>query len=223
MTCRMDNELGAYVLGALDAAESEVVQRHLIHCQTCRDEVRDLAGTAALLALLTPHDVEQLYDRDLADDGMERTNARPPRPSRRRAALVLAAAAVTATVSVGAVRVLGDDHGPSNSGVARANADVVRVVDPTTHARAAVTMTGRSWGTQLDLSLAGSYPSGWCSLVAHSRDGVSDTAAAWTADSHGAARVAATTAIPTSRLSELDVLTDTGEVLVRIAVPRHDN
>lgn len=224
MTCRMDDELGAYVLDALDAAESEDVQRHLIHCQACRDEVRDLADTASLLALLTPQDIEQLYDRDLVGVGIERTTAPPPRPRRSRAALVLAAAAVTASVSVGAVRVLGGDHGRSNSSVARsdvvrANPDVVRVVDPTTHARAAITMTGRSWGTQLDLSLAGTYPSGWCSLVVHSRDGATDTAAAWVADTHGAATVAATTAIPTNRLSELDVLTDTGEVLVRIPVP----
>lgn len=218
MTCRMDDELGAYVLDALDTAESEIVQRHLIHCQACRDEVGDLAGTASLLALLTPHDIEQLYDRNV---GKERTTATRRRQRRRRAAFVLAAAAVTASVSVGAVRILGGDHGPSKSGIVRAS--VIRVVDPTTHARAAVTMTGRTWGTQLDLSLAGTYPSGWCSLVAHSRDGATDTAAAWVADTHGAATVAATTAIPTSRLSELDVLTDTGDVLVRIAVPHHDN
>ena len=56
--------------------------------------------------------------------------------------------------------------------------------------------------------------------VAHSRDGRIDTAATWRADSKGTAEVAGTTAIPTSRLSELDVVTDSGRVLVRIPVAR---
>jgi hypothetical protein len=82
-------------------------------------------------------------------------------------------------------------------------------------------MTGRSWGTQLHLALDGVYPSGWCSLVAHSRDGQSDTAATWVADRQGAASVYGVTAIPVSQLTELDVLTASGALLVRISLPHH--
>jgi len=70
-----------------------------------------------------------------------------------------------------------------------------------------------------DITLAGVYPGGRCSLVAHSRDGQSDTAASW-ADTHGTAAIDGATAIPASQLSELDVVTDRGELLVRITLPR---
>lgn len=235
MTCGMDNnELGAYVLHALEPAEAVAVQRHLTGCQACRDEVGSLANTASLLALLTLQDVEQLYDAAPVDheatasrtgqpsattpaqaNATPRTSTRPARPRRRhRAALAIAAAVLTASAAVGAVRALSDDHSPSSPGV-------VQVVDPTTHVQAAVTMTSRTWGTQLRLRLAGAYPSGWCSLIAHSRVGASDIAATWVADSHGAATVDGATAIPTNQLSELDVLTDTGQLLVRITLPHH--
>lgn len=233
MTCRMDNELGAYVLHALGPHEADAVQRHLIGCQACRDEVSSLTDTASLLPLLTLQDIEQLYDLAPVDDdatpgrtgqhlatapaqadATARASTRPARPLRHRAALAVAAAVLTAAASIGAARVLSGDHGPTGSGV-------VRVIDPGTHVQAAVTMTARSWGTQLHLSLVGAYPSGWCSLVAHSRDGRSDTAATWVADTHGAANVAGATAIGINQLSELDVVTEAGQVLVRIAAPHH--
>jgi hypothetical protein len=116
--------------------------------------------------------------------------------------------------SAGAVRVLSGRPGSSNSAV-------VQAADPATHVRAAVSMTDRSWGTQLHLTLAGAYPSGWCSLVAHSRDGHSDTAASWVADTDGTADIVGATAIPAGQLGELDVVTDTGELLVRITLPPH--
>jgi anti-sigma factor RsiW len=233
MTCRMDNELSAYVLNALQPAEADAMRQHLTGCPACREEAVSLASTASLLARLTLQDVERLYDLEHVDDGgtadgtgrpwpsaPARSDAAPRdimrsvRPRRRRAALAVAAAVLAASASVGAVRVLSGQPGQSNSGV-------VQVVDPATHVRAALALTDRSWGTQLHLTLAGAYPSGWCSLVAHASDGRSDTAASWVADTDGAANIVGATAIPTSQLSELDVVTDTGELLVRITLPPH--
>lgn len=205
MTCRMDNELGAYVLHALEPEETHAVQLHLTDCQECHDEVRSLASTASMLALLTLPDIEELYELDAVDP-------EPARPHRHRAALAVAAAVLAIFASAGAVRMLPADHGSPNPAV-------VRAVDPSTHVRAAVTTTSRSWGTQLHLRLAGAYPSGFCSLVAHSGDGRTDTVATWTADVHGAADVAGATAIPTTQLRELDVVTDSGQLLVRIPLP----
>jgi anti-sigma factor RsiW len=229
MTCIMDRELGAYVLHALEPQEADAVSRHLTGCPACRDEVRSLSSTASLLALVTLQDVEGLSDlQDVDDEGaalrtatapaqsaVARPNScRPARPRRRPAALAVAAAVLTASASVGAVRVLGGDHGSSNP-------SVVQVVDPATHVQAAVTMTSRGSGTQLRLTLAGAYPSGACSLVARASDGRSDTAATWVADTHGAADVAGATAIPASQLRELDVVTDTGQTLVQINLHRY--
>jgi anti-sigma factor RsiW len=208
MTCVMDKELGAYVLDALEPEEADAVSRHLTGCPACREEVRGLAGTAALLARVTLPDIEGSVDAEAKPNRI--------RPARRRrpAAVAAAAAVLTASASVSVVRVLGGDHGSSNPGL-------VKAVDPATHVQAAVTMTSRGSGTQLHLTLAGAYPSGSCSLVARAGDGRSDTAATWVADSHGAADVAGATPIPASRLRELDVVTDTGQMLVRINLPHH--
>ena len=221
MTCRMDDQLGPYVLQALQPEEAEAIREHLTGCAECRAEAVSLAGTASFLARLSLQDIERLYDADgepvPAGPGPSHAappdRARPVRRRRRRAVLALAAAALAAVAGVGTVRVLGDRPGQANPGV-------VQVADPATHVRAALAMTDRPWGTQLHLTLAGVYPSGRCSLVAHSRDGQSDTAASWVADTDGTAAIDGATAIPTSQLSELDVVTDRGELLVRITLPR---
>jgi Putative zinc-finger len=228
MTCSMDDQLGPYVLQALQPEEAEAIRQHLTGCPECREEAVSLASTASFLARLSPQDIEGLYDRDGApanragppasrppgrSDGVPPDGARPVRRRRRVAVLALAAAMVAAVAGAGAIRVLGDRPGQPNPGV-------VQVADPATHVRAALAMTDRPWGTQLRLTLAGAYPGGRCSLVAHSRDGKSDTAASWVADTSGTAAIDGATAIPTSQLSELDVVTDRGELLVRITLPR---
>lgn len=229
MTCSMEIELGAFVLHALEPAEADAVQMHLGGCETCRDEVGSLAFTASLLALLTTEDIERIEEADGAGHpigaaGDARSSSRGPeiapqthsrRPPRRprRILLAVAAAVLAATSVVGAERVLPHrDQLPS--------AAVFQAVDPHTHVSAAVTLSGRAGGTEVHLTLTGAYPTGWCSLVVHARDGRRDTAATWVADSHGAADVTGATPIPSSELTRLDVVTDTGHLLVRIPLPR---
>lgn len=47
-------ELGGFVLGALEPAEQDRVRRHLDHCEHCRREHDRLAAVAPALALLQP-------------------------------------------------------------------------------------------------------------------------------------------------------------------------
>lgn len=217
MTCRMDDYLGAYVLAALEPDEDQAVHAHLTGCRACREEVSSLADTASLLALLTIQDIDEIYGPEpvAADPASADPVSARRRPRRRWAVLAVAAAVLIAGTAVADVQVFSGGPVPSPPGV-------VQVVDPTTHVRAAVTMTGRIWGTQLHLALAGADPSGWCSLVAHSRNGQSETAATWVADRTGAASVDGATAIPVSQLTELDVLTASGALLARISVPHHN-
>lgn len=210
-TCQMSVELGAYVLHALEHEEDEQVRRHVAGCDLCQDEVRELSFTASLLSLLTLADLEQLDADETACSTPPVTRTRR-RPSRR--AVLAIAAGLVATLSIPAVWRL--DHP-----VPTPAATVIRAADSTTNVEAAVRLVRQDSGTQVHLNLTGAYPQGWCALVAHARDGRSDTAATWRADADGAADVAGMTAIPTSRLSELDVVTDTGRVLVRI--PVHQN
>jgi anti-sigma factor RsiW len=207
MTCSIDNELGAYVLDALEPDESEAVRAHLIGCPVCRAEVRRLADTAALLALLTAQDIELLFGPKAVTG-----DTTPTRPRPRRGAWAAAAALLIGATTLGAARMV--DGGPG-----RSPPGAVQVVDPATHVHAAVMVSRRSWGTQVHLALAGAYPRGSCSLVAHSRDGRSESAATWVADSKGAARVDAVTAIRADQLNEIDIMTTAGVQLVRINLP----
>ncbi len=207
MTCSTEIELGAYVLHALEQDEADAVQQHVNDCGTCRDELTSLAATASWLALLTPSDFEQLEAPPESD---ERTHRR-----RRGVLLTVVAGVLTAFVVVGAVRAAEDHPSPPTPAV-------VRAVDPASDVEAVVSMSEQDSGTRLRLELTGAYPGGWCSLVARSEDGRTETAATWVADADGTAVVAGTTAIATDQLSELDVVTDTGRLLVRVRVPHHD-
>ena len=196
MTCAIESYLGAYVLCALEPDETERVEAHLAGCADCRDEVASLETAAARLWVLSPDDVESLD---------------PPATSRRRirykVMIPVAAAAAACAVLVGV----------AGSGGHSTSAREVRAVDPQTRVSATLNMWPRSWGTELRLTLAGAYPGGSCSLIAHSRTGQSDIAATWVASPQGTANVPGATSIPTGQLSELDVVTGTGIHLVRIS------
>lgn len=94
----------------------------------------------------------------------------------------------------------------------------IRAVDPHSHVRAAVTLSARSWGTEVRLRLDGVHPGERCSLIAHARDGRTDVAATWAASYRGAANVPGTTAIPLDQLREVDVVTADGRQLARLVV-----
>jgi hypothetical protein len=208
-TCQMSDELGAFVLHALEHDEAEEVRRHVAGCDLCQDEVQELSFTVSLLSLLTLEDLEQLDVDHGPGDSPPQGGARPG--PRRRALLTAAAVGVLA---LPVVRML------ARPGVST-SAHEIHATDPSTRVEANVTLARQESGTRVSLDLSGAYPSGWCALVARSLDGRTDTAATWRADASGAAHVAGMTAIPSSRLSELDVVTDTGRVLVRIPVQQN--
>jgi hypothetical protein len=56
--------LGVYVLGAIDPAERAMVDAHLETCQECRDELDELAGLPALLAMVSTEEALQLGEAD---------------------------------------------------------------------------------------------------------------------------------------------------------------
>lgn len=208
MSCTMCTYLGAYVLDALEPDEAAAVDAHLRACAPCRDEVWSLAGTASHLAVLSLDDVTEMFDPDEPEPVGER---------RGRAVRLTAGALVVAAAAVGGLAMLAD--GPGSAGPPA----IVRATDAATHVGASITLTAEDRGTRLHLSLRGAYPHGSCYLIAHARDGRTDTAASWVAGKWGAAEVSGRTSIPASQLSEFDVVTKTGRQLVRIAVPHTDN
>jgi len=224
----MQTWVGAYVLDALEPDETEALRTHIAGCSICQDEVVSLSWIPALLRSVDLEGIERLgetaetaeagapgrppalmLDRLLASMHTAKSTRRPRRP----VALLLGAAAAmtiagTVTVAGGAF----DTHqSPAHT--------VLQTVDPRTHANAAVTLTGRKWGTELHLTLSWVTAGQECSLIAHSRDGHTDIAATWVANYQGTASVPGSTAIRADQLTELDVVTTDGRQLVRIVVP----
>ena len=82
----MHDDVGAYMLGALDAGEARAFERHLEHCASCREEVGRL--TPAVEAL--PRSVDPVAPAPaLKRDILERVREEPrrvpaPAPRRRR-------------------------------------------------------------------------------------------------------------------------------------------
>jgi hypothetical protein len=130
--------------------------------------------------------------------------------------VLLLAAAAAIVIAIGALTAVG--MGVFNSHH-RSGAIAVSTVAPHTRVSATVTMSARTWGTELHLKLGWAKPGQRCSLVARSRDGRKDIAATWVASYKGTASVPGATAIALDQLSELDVITMDGHVLVRLVVP----
>lgn len=151
-----------------------------------------------------------MLERLLARMDHDKRSRRLSRP----AALLVAAAAAAAIGGAATIASGAFDNAHRAPAVS-----AIRAVDPATEVSAAVTMTGRTWGTELHLTLSWVAPGQKCSLIAHSRDGRSDVAATWTATYRGTADVPGTTAIPADQLSELDVVAANGKQLVRLVVP----
>ncbi|MGH3181715.1 MAG: zf-HC2 domain-containing protein, partial [Streptosporangiaceae bacterium] len=67
--------LGVYVLGAIEPAERSLVDAHLATCRDCRDELAGLAALPALLARVNPDEISRIC----ADDAVRTvTEDRPP-------------------------------------------------------------------------------------------------------------------------------------------------
>src|SRR5439155_12256004 len=109
--CTQTVESGAYVLGALAAAERSAYERPLSGCETCRNEVAQAAGLPGLLRRLDAGTAEAIGQPENAPPALLETmltNARSRRLRERRqrrwrrAGTLLAAACLAVVVGVGA-------------------------------------------------------------------------------------------------------------------------
>jgi hypothetical protein len=204
-------ELGAYIVGALSGGASVQVKRHLEACAACRAEYQDLVP------------VRDWLDRLAAADGTpaERPAGPPPGPLRERhgprrrslAAAVTGAAAVVAAAAVALVTWVS----------ARPAAPAFGAFDRATGIGGQARLHGIPTGSAIDLSVTGLPSHEHCTLIAVSRAGT-DVAGSWNASYDGTARIAGTSAIPASRLTELRIESPARRLLLSIPVrpaPQH--
>lgn len=145
----------AYVLGALPPDERDAFEQHLLTCADCRARVAEVDRMPALLSGLDAADFAEIVDVDLADLDLLPTEPVPDtllpallrlarREQQRRRWLVGSLAAVAAAcvlALVVAVWPSSTSSPPRRDFVAVAQSPVL----------ASATLTGRAWGTQIDV------------------------------------------------------------------------
>lgn len=216
MTCRESTELGAYLLGALGPAERSAVARHVGGCPYCTAELLALAPLPGLLRHTPLEEVP----------GVGGTAGARPRPRARGRTRVPAVAVVAAAVALSvaglvlAVVIGVAGHGGRAPEAVRPPASITLAhTDPSTRVSASAALTPETWGTSIRLTLGHLPPGVVCRLVVHARGGTAETAGTWTstyAAGSTSGSVPASTSVSPQDITALDVVADTGRVLVTV-------
>jgi Putative zinc-finger len=206
------DELGGYVLGALEPGETEAVAAHLAGCRACADLHAELAGLPRLVAaadgLEIPAAPPAIEERLLDTVARER---RRPRRARRRPRLtrgVALVAGIALGAAVTAFAMSRDDGAPARP--AGAYSIVLR---GSSGASARARLEQGRGGTEVHLWVRGLPPGGQAVYeVRCERAGWSASAGTFRADARGRAYVVLTTA---ARLGEYE------RIRVVRRAPRH--
>jgi hypothetical protein len=191
MTCPETIRIGAYVLGALDAAERRTTEQHLVTCATCREALLQFAPIPGILNAVPIEDLEPAPVRR--------------RPVRRRWLLAAAAAVILG----GVLGWQALDNPDSTTWTATNGLDGID-----TTAR----LTSHGWGTDIQLRLTDLKPGEHCMLIVHGRDGTVETAGWWATPTSYQADVPASTSIPLHDIDRLEVVT-AGETVLSTVSP----
>jgi Putative zinc-finger len=221
--------LGVYVLGAIDPVERALVDAHLETCQECRDELADLAGLPALLAMLDPDEVSRI---SVDDPAHVFSDERPPAElvgtvldlakARRRRDMwrYLSAAAAVVVIAGGlfaglrsATSTTKKVYIPSGS---EHSWDIVQGTNQATGASVTVAYSGEKWGDAFEV-LVHRIPMGTtCQLWVVHPDGTRTQVAAWTtADDEGDVWYAGSMARTAGPISTMQI-TANHQVLVTV-------
>jgi hypothetical protein len=175
-------ELGVYLLGAIEPAQRALVDRHLAACAPCRAELAGLAELPALLRRVPAEEAGQLPPD---------TPGLTPGPSlavlagrvsgiRRRSWRLTAAAALMAGFAAACgLQALHAIAARPQAGAVRW-AVTAQGANPVTGAWAAVRYTSLPWGTEMEVQVTGIAPGTRCQLLVTGPRGQDLAAGGWT-------------------------------------------
>ena len=217
--------LAVYVLGAIEPADRDAVDRHLSGCAGCRDELAGLAGLPALLRRVSVAEAIALTAGSTA-----RPESLPSAPVlhsmlarssrlRRRQIRTRAAAAAAAGLVAGAGVIVGWQAAQPSGRPAAASATAwtgtSRAASQLTGASATVRYAASRWGLRLSVQVAGIPPGTACELEVTNRSGQEVTAGSWTIIGGAATWYPAAAAVPLSGIRGF-VLSSGSRTLVRL-------
>ena len=219
--------LGVYVLGAIDPAERALVEAHLSACRDCRDELAGLAALPALLARVTAEEAIALAASDgpppagqpgtpeappeLVATVIDLTAARRRRRRWREAGLGVAAALIIAVGAFAGLRVGASPASSSSalSGVnytGQANGPWQTATTSAGGMSASVSYRSMGWGTQLAVKVSGIPIGTSCQLWVIGPGGRRTLAGGWVTDQHeGAVFYPGSAGVPTGGVQGFQV------------------
>ncbi|SIS06747.1 anti-sigma factor [Microbacterium sp. RURRCA19A] len=216
---------GAYVLGALPAADRGEYERHLDECPLCRAAVAELAPTAGLLSRLSPERARAIDGADAQlraaptspDPALRGRIVRTARRRRRRVVAVWAGAAAAALLIIAVPSVLALTSTPTDGGGA------VYALNDVAGAplEASVKLTPVEWGTRIDLvcqytgEVLDAPPGGWPYALAVTDDsGATTMLSTWRAGPGSTTELSAGTDVSASRIDSIEIRTVDGDRVV---------
>ena len=226
--------VGAYVLGALDQAETEQVTAHLAHCPSCHEEYLELLDLVPLLASVTEADVvrgplepgPQVLDQTLAAWRRDATDPRRttvdqrriPRTSRRtRYALAAACLALLAALGAIAAHLTTDQHTAVQAAWTTTATSAPNPTDPDADgATASVRVSAATWGSAIELTIT-HVPHGYeCTMIVVATDGHHETAGTWRAPASGTITIPGTVGLKPGQITAIEVRLPDGATLVTL-------
>jgi hypothetical protein len=218
----------AYVLGSLSGNERREFEAHLATCPRCSAAVAELSGIPALLAQLTPAEVEALDDpaaeappmRPEVLDTLLQKVAWRRRRTRRLSVVTLATAAAVLAVAL-VVGILPGIRGQGDDQPMASSVTMSKVAQ--TPINAAVTLTGFGWGTRIDMVCTyGDYASRGqattenLSMVLLDHNGTQNEIATWVGVNGATALPSGNTTMQKDQIKSVQLVdTDTKAVLLQ--------
>ncbi|MEU8683671.1 zf-HC2 domain-containing protein [Streptomyces sp. NPDC048611] len=184
------SDVGAYVLGVLDAADADRFEAHLVGCDRCAAELEELMAMTPALAEFkqsapTPQTITATPGPRMLDGLLGEVRATRRGRTRRRLFLVAAAVVLIVGGPLATFALKGDGGkapAPPLANAVRAQyaaGEKVTSVDPDTKVSAGVSMSAKPWGTQIVMELANVKGPLTCDLVAVGKDGKRQTVTTW--------------------------------------------
>lgn len=213
MTCSHSLSLGAYVLGAVSAAERDAIDRHLGECEACRAELVSLAPLPGLLSRVSAEDV---VGEPVADTPPPEL---PARPRTRRWALrhgwvlaIASACLLILAVAAGGLFLPGSRHPETTAATV-----VLAGSDAATGVRATARATAQPWGSGVRLRLQYVQLRAHCRLVVNARNGTTEVAGSWVANARlDDTDIPGASSLRVNEISSMDVYTSAGKRLVHL-------
>jgi hypothetical protein len=224
--CDFEHADGAYVLGALSAAERLDFERHLTGCEACTARVRQLAGLPGLLGRVGAEVLEEVPPPGVPATLMPAVAARVRREQRRRTtvAALLAAAVAALVVGVGAVWVdaVRDDPAAPSAAPTPGPGTAMEPVGGDVPVRASLTLEDVTWGTRIGLlctydpATVEYEPPAEVTylLVVRTRDGGTEQVGTWRSVGGRTMRLEAGTATRQQDIASVEVRTTDGRVVL---------